>query len=391
MSISTIQQDHLYLHQAQVLAQQSLYITDPNPRVGCIIVKNNSIIGQGATQRAGGPHAEIMALRDAKAKGFENELKGATFYVTLEPCSHHGRTPPCADALIAHKAGRVVLACLDPNPLVAGNGMAKLQQAGIAVDYYPQLAEETLAVNPGFMSRMITGKPWTWSKLACSLDGKIALNNGASQWITGEKARADGQHWRARSSAVVTGIGTVLADNPLLNVRAFDTPRQPLRVILDGQFRVPDNAAIFDGNPVLVITYTKNIEKQQLLAQKGVEVIVVEEQGVQQDSTHHTHLNLSYVWDLLAQRGMNEIHVEAGAGLNGALLRAGLIDELLVYMAPKIIGPGREVFQLPALEALSAAYQFEWVEQMSVGEDLRLRLRDANRWSMLKNHLMRTM
>lgn len=410
------QTDFLYMQKAQSLAQEALYITDPNPRVGCIIVKDNQIIGQGSTQKAGGPHAEVMALRDAKAHGHEQDIAGATFYVTLEPCSHFGRTPPCADALVAHKAGRVVVACLDPNPLVAGNGIKKLQQAGITVDYYPELAERTLALNPGFMSRMIVGKPWTWTKLACSLDGKLALNNGVSQWITSAEARADGQYWRARSSAVVTGVGTVLADNPLLNVRAFTVERQPLRVVIDGKFQVPVDAAIFNGAPVLVITHTQHPEKQAMLQDKGAEVLVVEEEGVlykgaealvvEEEGKPHKgiealvveekrgqqaknkYINLKYVWELLAQRGINEIHVEAGAGLNSALLQAGLIDELLVYMAPKIIGPGLDIFQMPALTDLSTVPTFEWVEQQRVGEDIRLRLRNPERWEELKRHLM---
>lgn len=381
-------QDTAYMRQAQMLAQKVLHITDPNPRVGCVIVKNHHIIGMGATQQAGGPHAEVMALRDAKNKGHEKDIEGSTFYVTLEPCSHFGRTPPCADAIIAHKAQRVVIACLDPNPLVAGNGVTKLKQAGIQVDYYPELAEDTLALNQGFMSRMITQKPWTWSKIACSLDGKLALRNGISQWITGEEARKDGQHWRARSSAVVTGIGTILADNPLLNVRALQTPRQPLRVILDGQFRVPVDAAIFDGNPVVVVTYTQNIEKQRLLQAKGGEVFVVGEEGISSDGGA-LHLNLSYVWNWLAQRGLNEIHVEAGAGLNGALLRAGLIDELLVYMAPKVIGPGKDSFQLPELSDLVTVPTLEWFSHEQVGEDMRLRLRNPQRWQALKSHLIK--
>lgn len=385
-SLSTQMQDSFYMQKAQALALEALYITDPNPRVGCVIVKNNKIIGQGFTQKSGEAHAEVMALHDAKNKGYEQDIKGATFYVTLEPCSHFGRTPPCTDTLIKHGAARVVIACLDPNPLVAGKGVAKLQQAGIQVDY-PLMFEETLALNPGFMSRMVTGMPWTWSKLACSLDGKLALENGVSQWITGTSARADGQRWRARSSAVVTGIGTVLADNPLLNVRLFELCRQPLRIILDGEFCSPIDAAIFNGDPVLVVTYTNNPEKQIALQDKGVEVWVVDEAGIVNCS--HTskginkHLNLHYIWTMLAQRGINEIHVEAGSGLNSALLQAGLIDELLVYMAPKIIGSGRGLFQLPIVSDLRSVHMFEWIEQLPIGEDLRLRLRNPKRWSNL--------
>ncbi len=372
--MSFSEQDHAYMRRALALAEKVLYLTDPNPRVGCIIVKDGIVIGEGATQKVGGPHAEVVAIQDAKYRGYANQLAGSTFYVTLEPCSHFGRTPPCADALVAHQVGRVVVASLDPNPLVGGKGIAKLREAGIQVDY-PLLAEEALAINTGFISRMAAQRPWTWTKLACSLDGKVALNNGVSQWITAEPARRDGQHWRARSSVVLTGIGTILKDNPLLNVRAIATERQPIRAVIDGQFQIPEDAQIFNGSPVWIFTHTDNSAKRVRLQAKNVDIILLPKKG--------EYIDLAEVWQVFTQRGINEVHVEAGPTLNGALLEAGLIDELLIYMAPKILGPGQSLFNLPALSDLSAVKQFTWVEQLAVGQDLRLRLRAKERWNTL--------
>lgn len=365
-------QDIAYMRRALALAESVLYLTDPNPRVGCVIVKDNQIIGEGSTQKVGGPHAEVMAIRDAHRRGYQ--IDGATFYVTLEPCSHYGRTPPCADALIKHQAARVVVACLDPNPLVSGQGIAKLRAAGIQVDY-PLLAEEALAINIGFISRMAFKRPWVWSKLACSLDGKLALNNGISQWITGSAARADGQHWRARSSVVLTGIGTILKDNPLLNVRAVQTERQPIRAVIDGQFQIPEDSQFFNGDPVWIFTYTDNPAKQARLQAKNVDVIKL--------SKNHHKIDLNAVWQTFVERQVNEVHVEAGPRLNGALLEAGLIDELLVYMAPKVIGPGQSMFARSELCDLTGVSQFAWVAQERIGEDLRLRLHRAERWHAL--------
>lgn len=366
--------DFAYMRRALALAEKVLYLTDPNPRVGCVIVKNGQIIGEGSTQKVGGPHAEVMAIQNAKNRGYEDELVGSTFYVTLEPCSHFGRTPPCADALVKHRVARVVVASLDPNPLVGGKGIARLKEAGIQVEY-PLLAEEALAINTGFISRMAMQKPWTWSKLACSLDGKLALNNGVSQWITGEQARADGQHWRARSSVILTGIGTILKDNPLLNVRAVETERQPIRAVIDGKFQIPEDAKIFNGNPVWIFTYTDNPNKQERLQAKNVTVIKL--------SQNSHKIDLNAVWQTLTERGINEVHVEAGSGLNGALLDAGLIDELLVYMAPKVLGSGQSMFASRDLFDLSDIARFEWVEQTRVGDDLKLRLRLKERWQTL--------
>lgn len=369
---SPSEKDTFFMQQALELAKSVLFLTDPNPRVGCVIVKDDRIIGRGATQRAGGPHAEVMAIQEALAQ--QHSLEGSTFYVTLEPCSHYGRTPPCVDALLRHRPARVVVATQDPNPLVGGQGIAKLQQAGIKVEY-PFMAEQAMALNPGFMSRMGYGRVWTWTKLACTLDGKLALKNGESQWITDSPARENGQEWRARSSVVLTGIGTILRDNPLLNVRAFPTERQPVRAVIDGRLQMPVEARLFNGEPVLIFTYTENPDKEYALSQQGATIITLPKKG--------HHLDLHEVWQVLAERGFNEVHVEAGPRLNGALLEVGLIDELLVYMAPKVMGPGQDMFASAALSCLDDMTHFEWVEQTMIGADLRLRLRRLDRWNAL--------
>ncbi|NEN75357.1 bifunctional diaminohydroxyphosphoribosylaminopyrimidine deaminase/5-amino-6-(5-phosphoribosylamino)uracil reductase RibD [Pelistega sp. NLN82] len=369
------------MQQALSLAESVLTLTDPNPRVGCVIVKDDQMIAQGATQKVGGPHAEVMAIRDAKTKGFtEASLQNTTFYVTLEPCSHYGRTPPCVEAIIQLRPKRVVIATLDPNPLVAGKGIQRLIEAGIEVSY-PLMEEEALALNVGFMARMAEGKPWVWSKIACSLDGKIALENGVSQWITEEPARVDGQYWRARSSLVLTGIGTILKDNPLLNVRSFPTERQPIRAVIDGQFLIPEDAALFNGDPVWIFTYQSNPEKVARLQAKNAKVFNVPEKN--------SYVDLVAIWQIFQTEHINEIHVEAGVGLNSALLRAGLMDELLIYMAPKLIGSGKGSFSLPVLESLDNVPTFEWVEQQQIGNDMRLRLRNSKRWVALLSQINR--
>ena len=370
--VTPSEKDTAYMRQALELAKSVLFLTDPNPRVGCVIVKDDQVIGRGATQKVGGAHAEIMAIQDALSR--QSSLEGSTFYVTLEPCSHYGRTPPCVDALLQHRPARVVIATLDPNPLVRGKGIAKLQQAGIEV-VYPVLAEQAMALNPGFMSRMGYCKVWTWTKLACTLDGKLALNNGESLWITSPAAREDGQVWRARSSVVLTGIGTILRDNPLLNVRAFATERQPVRAVIDGRLQMPLEARLLNGEPILIFTYTENPDKEYALSQKGVQIVKLAKKG--------HHLDLKEVWQVLVEHGFNEVHVEAGARLNGALLEAGLIDEVLVYMAPKIMGPGQEMFASATLSSLEDIYYFEWIEQTRIGDDLRLRLLNTERWNAL--------
>lgn len=368
--------DHAWMQQALVLAESVLYSTTPNPRVGCLIVRDGLILGQGATQPPGGPHAEVCALRDAAARG--HDVAGATVYVTLEPCSHFGRTPPCADTLVQAGVGRVVAAMLDPNPLVAGRGVRRLREAGIPVEIGVCL-EQALALNPGFVSRMRDGTPWVWMKIAASLDGRSALENGVSQWITGEAARADGHHWRARSCAILTGIGTVEADNPALTVRHVPTVRQPRRIIVDAQLRLHPDARILNGDEVWVITAAGSTERRAMLEGRGARIVALPDgQG---------RVDLPALMRWLAQQDINEVHVEAGAGLNGALLGSGCIDELLWYVAPMLVGPGLPAARLAVLDQLSLADRFEWMEHARVGDDLRLRLRYAARWQSLMQGL----
>ncbi|MDO8925385.1 MAG: bifunctional diaminohydroxyphosphoribosylaminopyrimidine deaminase/5-amino-6-(5-phosphoribosylamino)uracil reductase RibD [Sideroxyarcus sp.] len=339
------------------LAERGLYTTSPNPRVGCVLVKDGKVVGEGWHERAGEPHAEVHALRAAG-----KQAQGATAYVTLEPCSHHGRTPPCSDALIAAGVKRVVAAMQDPNPLVAGQGIAKLRAAGIDVE---SGLMETAAreLNIGFVTRMSRGMPWVRSKVAASLDGHTALNNGTSKWITGEAARSDVQQWRARSCAVLTGVGTVLADDPQLNVRN-ESGRQPLRVILDSHLRMPPTARILGGG-ALVYTASADAAKRAALQQKGAEVIQMPGTNGQVD--------LSAVLRDLAQRGCNEVLVEAGRTLNGALLKAGLVDELVLYLAPQLLGDAaRGMADLGELTQLQQRVELHWQDVRQVGGDLRI-------------------
>jgi diaminohydroxyphosphoribosylaminopyrimidine deaminase/5-amino-6-(5-phosphoribosylamino)uracil reductase len=372
--ISPHPQDLAWMRRALELARGSLYITTPNPRVGCVIVRDGQVLGEGATQAAGGPHAEVCALRDAQARGAS--VEGATFYVTLEPCSHHGRTPPCVDALLAARPARVVVAMSDPNPRVNGQGLARLRQAGIAVEVGLCL-DEALELNPGFVARMRRGTPWAWLKLAASLDGRGALNNGASQWITGREARADGHHWRARSCLVLTGIGTVQADDPLLNVREVATPRQPRKAVVDGAFSVPEGARLFDGAQVLVFTARSDPAKAERLAARNARVI-------EMPGNAPGRVDLPGMMRWLGEHDVNEIHVEAGAGLSGALLAAGCVDELLAYVAPMLLGEAAGMVRLPALERLDDARRFEFTDMLRIGGDVRLRARLADRWQALR-------
>jgi len=358
-------QDSQWMAQALRLAEQGLYRTSPNPRVGCVLVVDGKIVGSGWHQRAGGPHAEVHALREAGDKA-----RGATAYVTLEPCSHHGRTPPCADALIAAGVARVVVAAQDPNPLVAGAGIARLRAAGIAVES-GLMEAAARELNVGFYVRMTRGTPWLRSKIAMSLDGRTALANGVSQWITGEAARNDVQHWRARSCAVLTGIGTVLADDPQLNVRAIETARQPLRVVLDSQLRMPLTARIIQGGNLLIYTAVRDAEKSEALEKLGVSVSVLPDGNGQVD--------LPAMLRDLAQRGCNEVLLEAGSILNGALLRAGLVDELLLYVAPQLLGDmARGIAQLGELTSLKQRVNLEWQDVRQVGKDLRITVKVEN-------------
>jgi len=342
-------------------AARGMYITAPNPRIGCVIVKDGIVIGAGHTQPAGQAHAEIQALRDAAARG--NDVRGATAYVTLEPCSHHGRTPPCSDALVAAGLGRVVAAMVDPNPLVAGRGLAQLEAAGIEVKA-DVLADAAQELNIGFFSRMVRGLPWVRLKVAASLDGATALAGGESQWITGEPARADGHAWRARASAIVTGIGTVKADDPQLTVRGVATPLQPRRVIVDSRLEIDLDARILQGEPCWIVAAAEHQQKAAALREAGHEVLVL--------PNAHGKVDLPELMRELGRRQVNEVHVEAGAKLNASMVREGCVDELLVYLAPSLIGPGQGMFDLPALSRLAERRELRFHDVARVGADLRI-------------------
>jgi diaminohydroxyphosphoribosylaminopyrimidine deaminase / 5-amino-6-(5-phosphoribosylamino)uracil reductase len=355
--------DTLLMQEALALAQQAIGLSEPNPRVGCVIAAaDGQVIGRGHTQQAGGPHAEVMALRDAAARG--HSVRGATVIVTLEPCSHHGRTPPCCDALIAAGVQRVVMAVQDPNPLVAGLGAARLRAAGVQVDTGP-LADEARELNIGFFSRMQRGRPWVRLKAAVSLDGRTALNNGVSQWITGPAARTDGHAYRKRAGAVLTGVGTVLDDDPRLDVRLVDTALQPLRVVVDSRLETPPTAKLLDA-PGRVLIYAAQAEPawQAALQQRGAEIAIM--------AGATGKVDLPAMLSDLAQRGINELHVEAGHKLNGSFVREGLVDEFLIYVAPKLIGIGRELAAFGPLERLQDSLELRFVSVASVGDDLRI-------------------
>lgn len=356
------------------LARSALMLSNPNPRVGCVITTaDGQILGKGHTQQAGGPHAEIMALRDATAAG--HDVRGATAYVTLEPCAHHGRTGPCCDALIAAGIGRVVASLEDPNPLVGGKGFARLRAAGVNVEIGPG-AEESRALNIGFFSRMVRGTPWVRLKVAASLDGTTALHNGASQWITSSIARADGHAWRARACAVLTGSGTVLADNPRLDVRELSTPRQPQAVVVDSRLQTPPESRLF-ATARGVLIYTSLSEDPAFLQRKaaleacGASVVALPGPGGQVD--------LAKMLRHLGEHGINELHVEAGQRLNGALLRAGLVDELLLYLAPLLLGTGQGMTDLGPLEMLAQGQPLEFGAVERLGADLRILARPPGR------------
>ena len=360
-----IAQDSRWMAQALRLAEQGLYSTSPNPRVGCVLVADEKIIGSGWHRRAGEPHAEVHALLEAG-----DRAHGATAYVTLEPCSHQGKTPPCADALIGAGVSRVVIAVQDPNPKVAGEGIAKLRAAGIGVDV-GLMEAPARELNTGFFARMTRGTPWLRSKIAMSLDGRTALANGASKWITGEAARRDAQHWRARSCAVLTGIATVLADDARLNVRDIATDRQPLRVVLDSKLRMPLAASMLEGGDVLVYTAMRDPEKIAALEKVGATVWVLPDINGQVD--------LAAMLRDLAQRGCNEVLMEAGSTLNGAVLRAGLVDELVLYIAPQLLGDkARGMAQLGELTGLDQRINLKWQDVRQVGNDLRITAKVEN-------------
>jgi len=369
--------DRWAMQRALELAARGLETTDPNPRVGCVIARGEEVVGEGWHERAGEAHAEIAALSAAAERA-----AGSTVYVTLEPCSHHGRTPPCVEALIAARVARVVYAATDPNPLVNGRGAAALSAAGVTVEG-GLLEQEALELNCGFVKRMRDGRPWVRLKLAMTLDGRTALARGESRWITGEAARADVQYWRARSSAILTGVGTVLADDPRLDVRLHaggehpaeaeeEGRRQPLRVVLDSHLRTPPEARLLaGGGEVLILTAQdsfKDVQHGMRLTQKGARI----ESAPEEDD----RLSLAGILGRLAELEVNELQVEAGPTLAGELVRQSLVDELLLYVSPRVIGNrARPLLALPEPATLDEAYGFDLLESRVLGDDLRLWLR----------------
>ena len=354
------EQDHTFMQRALRLAQKGLYSTDPNPRVGCVLVKHGNVVGEGWHQKAGEPHAEVLALRQAG-----DNAKGATAYVTLEPCSHTGKTPPCADALVLAGVAKVIVAMQDPNPQVAGQGLKRLQDNAIEVES-GLMETQARALNPGFIKRMETGLPYVRVKLAMSLDGRTAMASGESQWITGDAARHDVQLLRARSSAVLTGIGTVLSDNPSMNVRLsaedleVDEIRQPLRVVLDSGLRFPDEAKIaeVEGDVLIMTTSENDVANAVQLPEKD------------------GHVDLKAALKYLAEKEINEVHVEAGAILSGAFLQQQLVDEIVVYMAPHIMGDeARGLFALPGLSEMKDRISLDIQGVRMLAKDLRITAR----------------
>lgn len=360
-----------HIARALALAQASIGTTEPNPRVGCVLTDAaGQVLGEGRTQPAGQPHAEVMALSDAIARG--HSVSGATAYVTLEPCSHQGRTGPCCDALVAAGITRVVASLQDPNPLVSGQGFARLRAAGVAVEVGPG-AEASRALNIGFFSRMVRGIPWVRMKVAASLDGRTALDSGESQWITGEAARADGHAWRARAGAILTGVGTVLEDDPKLDVRLAPVGKQPPLVIVDSRLQTPPSSALFSvpGRPVWIYAAQPDAQAQQQLEARGATVSHLPGPGGKVD--------LAALLKDLGGRGVNELHVEAGFKLNGSLLREGLVDEFLVYLAPRLIGPGQGMVNIGPLASLGESVALEFGDVERVGPDLRVLARVPGR------------
>lgn len=360
--------DHDCMARALRLAERGLLTTTPNPRVGCVVVRDGQVVGEGWHVRAGGQHAEVHALRAAG-----DRARGATAFVTLEPCSHHGRTPPCAETLLAAGVQRVVAAIEDPNPLVAGRGLATLRQAGVRAEC-GLLADEARELNIGFVARMTRVRPWLRLKLAASLDGKTALLNGASQWLTGAAARQDGHRWRARACAILTGIGTVRDDDPQLNVRDVAAPpgelRQPLRIVVDSHLELSPDARVLRGGGTLVAAVVADAARSEALAQRGAEVLLL--------PGSDGRVDLEALLAELARRGVNEVHAEAGFVLSGALLQAGLVDELLLYLAPCLVGDAaRGMFALPQLASLADRKPLLIRDLRVIGQDLRLLARFA--------------
>ena len=357
--------DHRYMAEAIKLAERGLYSTDPNPRVGAVVVKDGKIIGRGFHVKAGEAHAEVLAIKEAGAAA-----RGADLYVTLEPCSHHGKTPPCAEAVIAAGIKRVTAAMTDPNPQVSGKGFEKLNAADI-ITARGLMEDESKAINPGFISRMTRGRPWVRTKLAVSMDGRTALASGESKWISGDASREDVHRWRARSSAVLTGIGTLLKDDPSLNVRLPGEWRQPMKVVVDTYLSTPANAKIFKQQPdsVYIATTVEDPEEYAVLEEVGANIQVFQEKS-------GGMMDLKTVLETLAELECNEVLVEAGAGMNGPLLAAGLVDEIILYMAPHLLGDtARGMFSLPMLVSMDQRRQVDVVDMRMIGADIRLILR----------------
>jgi len=354
-----VAEDFEFMARALRLAERGLYTTTPNPRVGCVLVKDGRVVGEGWHERAGEAHAEVVALKAAGAAA-----QGATAYVSLEPCAHQGRTPPCTDALVAAKVARVVAAMPDPNPQVAGKGLQKLREAGIRVEA-GLMEEQARELNIGFVSRMTRGRPWMRVKIAASLDGKTALANGVSQWIGGPDARRDGHHWRARSCAVMTGIGTLNDDDPRLTVRDVETTRQPLRIVVDSRLRITPEAKILDGGAVLIATATQDDAKAHALKAKGADVVVL--------PNVEGKVDLLRLTQYLGSIGINEVLIEAGINLDSALLRAGVVDELLFYLAPLLLGDaGRGMLDLGDLTRMEQRLELDIRDTRLFGPDLRV-------------------
>lgn len=357
------------------LAAQAVGLSEPNPRVACRLLLADGRVFDGFTQEAGGPHAEVVALRAAQAA--DAATQGATAIVTLEPCSHHGRTPPCCDALIAAGVARVVVAQTDPNPLVNGQGVARLRAAGVVVDVLAPahpLAVATRELNIGFFSRMQRGLPWVRLKVAASLDGTTALANGVSQWITSPAARTDGHVWRRRAGAVLTGMGTVVTDDPRLDVRLVPTTHQPMRVVIDSRLELPTTARLLPP-PGRVLVLTALLPEQLATHPRHAALLAQGATVLSCPEAHRPKVDLAMAMRELAAQGVNELHVEAGHQLNGSLLKAGLVDELLLYLAPKLLGPGAGLAALGPFTILAQALEWRFAEATPVGPDLRLRLR----------------
>ncbi len=357
--------DHRLMERALELASQGLHTTTPNPRVGCVIARDGEVVGEGWHRKAGEPHAEVLALAQAGERA-----RGATVYVTLEPCSHFGRTPPCSDLLVESKVARVFSAMEDPNPLVNGRGLGRLRAAGIDVRC-GLMAQEAIELNIGFVTRMTAGRPWLRLKVAASMDGTTALADGRSRWITSEAARADGHRWRARACAILTGIGTVKSDNPCMTVRAIETQRQPKKILIDSRLEVNPAAELFRDAEVLILhaldEAAVGAERRERLTDVGAELVSLPN-GLGK-------VDLLAAVRELGRRAYNEVHVEAGPRLNGSLLREGCVDEVLAYLAPSVLGPGMSMFDLPALGGIDERISLRWLDADRVGDDLRLRAR----------------